>query len=330
MTKVGKALNVYKNGGLLALLFSTWSHIGNVVYKRVLRIPIIGYVCGIFVPLQPGQSVFSPIGQVLKYYIPKIDSPYEETKIRDRPMYFDRFSEMCEFYNYDFSTYLLHYLKNGLPNTRYYKYRFGQLNRQHFGEKLHSPPPEELLAGYQAVSFWTVNRLILGYNRYDIASKYVNQVGQDIAGEKVLDYGCGVADPSLYCGLKGASVTIVDLDTTVLELAEARFESRDIEYTSYSARQTEEPIDVGTDKFDFIIMSEFLEHVRNPMVFLDFTIEHLRNGGYFYDPVGRQFGHTIHQQHLKEAKETVMSAEYQRQHRENFEDVGDDFYRKRV
>jgi len=145
-----------------------------------------------------------------------------------------------------------------------------------------------------------------------------------------LDYGCGVADPALYCGLRGASVTIVDLDTTVLDLAEARFEARNIEYTSYSATQTEEPISVGGQKFDFIIMSEFLEHVRNPRVFLKFTIEHLRSGGYFYDPVGRQFEHRIHQQHLKEAKETVMSAEYQRLHRKNFKHVGDNFYRKRV
>jgi len=330
MEKIREGVKIYNEEGLFGLLFSTWAHLGNRVYNRVLEIPILNYILGVLLPLQPGNSIWTLIGQCLCYYIFKRRSPYEETKTREVPMYVDRFTEIYNFYDFEYGTYIAHYLTNGLPNTRYYEYNFGKLNQQYFGGELHSPEPEDLLEGYRAVSFWTANRLMLGYNRYGIASKYIELTDKNISTTNVLDYGCGVADPAIYCGLKGATVTIVDLDTSVLKLAEARLSKRDLEYDSYAATQTEEPVKVAEDEFDFIIMSEFLEHVRNPMVFLEFAIDHLRTGGYFYDPVGREFQHTIHQQHLKEAKETVMSVEYKDRHQACFEHVVDNFYRRRI
>lgn len=257
---------------------------------------------------------------------------YDRTKLYGKPLWMDRYLELKHFYGESHGRFLLHWLRNGYPNTRYYGWRLGKRQRNYFGEKYDSPPPEELLAGYRAMEFHHANRFLLNYTRYHIGAASLELVDgeDDVSTYSVLDYGCGVADPAVYLGVLGASVTIVDLDTRLFDFATWRLDQRDIEPTAIRAEQTEAPVTLPNRKYDCIFMSEFLEHVRNPFPFLETVIAHLEDGGLFYDPVGTEFTHSLYGQHLKEAKEQVESPEYRTLHSENFEPIGDDFYRRTV
>ena len=127
----------------------------------------------------------------------------------------------------------------------------------------------------------------------------------------VLDYGCGIADPSMYLALNGTNVTIVDLDDDKFDFAVWRFEKRNLAFKSIKVTQTEKPVDLANQKYDFIIMAEFLEHVRNPRLFLEFALEHLNDQhGILYDSLGPSHNHGVGGDHLKEAKDLMIHSDY--------------------
>lgn len=247
-------------------------------------------------------------------------------KLYDRHFWLDRYLELRNFYELSDRELLSTYLRNGFPNSDQFKLN-EDVNEEYFGDDDDSPTPEELLEGYRKRHFGSNNRFMLGYHRYDIAERYLELADTDDVGT-VLDYGCGVADPAVYLGSLGWDVSIVDLDTKVLDFAAWRLDRRGVETNSISTEQTERPVDLDRDEFDFVVMSEFLEHVRDPQPFLELAIEHLREGGLFYDPMGREYTHNIHGDHLKEAKEVVETEEYKQLHRDSFTHVDGHFYRK--
>lgn len=108
---------------------------------------------------------------------------------------------------------------------------------------------------------------MFGYHRYDICDHYLEIIDSDEDSWSVLDYGCGVAEPAVYLGSLGFEATIVDLDTKLLDFASWRLKQRDIESKCVSANQTERPVNLPQDDYDFIVMSELLEDVRNPKYF---------------------------------------------------------------
>jgi len=77
------------------------------------------------------------------------------------------------------------------------------------------------------------------------------------------------------------------------------------------------------EKYDFIIMAEFLEHVRNPRLFLKFALKHLKKGGILYDSLGSIHKHGVGSDHLKEAKELMDNSDYQRFHESNLIPLND-------
>jgi cyclopropane fatty-acyl-phospholipid synthase-like methyltransferase len=262
-------------------------------------------------------------------YLDRPSEPYvHEVKLYNKQFWLDRYSELINFYDYSHSVFGWYYLKHGAPNSRYFKKHGQRLERKYFFPPETSPSPEQLLEGYQNIHFYVSNRLLLGYHRYDIAQRCRDLIQEDdLSNTSVLDYGCGVTDPGVYLGQSGANVTIVDLDTRYFNLAIWRLEQRGIDHEAIRAEQTERPVDIS-EKFDCIIMSEFLEHVRNPRPFLELAVEQLVDDGIFYDPVGREYTHTVSTQHLKEAKTVVESEEYQRFHEGHFEHIGGNFWRK--
>tara|TARA_Y100000294_G_C8450012_1_gene294315 strand:- start:67 stop:828 length:762 start_codon:yes stop_codon:yes gene_type:complete len=232
-------------------------------------------------------------------------------------MYLDRMVEIRDFFDVSWISLLIFYIRNGTPNTNYFKTRLDSFFQICGTDEIN------LKKAYDSSSFYYVNRLMLRYHNYGIGKK-AEEIISLITPERslqevhVLDYGCGVADPTLFLALKGAAVTIVDLDNKKFEFAEERFTQRNLDVNAWPATDTERPIMISPDiQYDFIIMAEFLEHVRKPRRFLEFALSHLRKGGLFYDPLGPIHKHGVGGDHLMEAKlemETTDYATYYKEH----------------
>jgi 2-polyprenyl-3-methyl-5-hydroxy-6-metoxy-1,4-benzoquinol methylase len=95
-----------------------------------------------------------------------------------------------------------------------------------------------------------------------------NYFYQDQKKIRVLDYGCGGADMSIYLAYKGNPVTICDIESGNLKPAFRRFELRQLPVTAIGAT-AQSPIPHFADKFDLIIATEVLEHIRCPQKLLD-------------------------------------------------------------
>jgi len=171
-----------------------------------------------------------------KFFITKINP--------QKSLYRDRLDELKKFYKKNTLQLVLHYILNGTPNTNYY--RKGML---YSFEKI-GTDKTNLKKAYEASAFMYSNRLMLRYHNYDIATKFTElaeKLSYDIKKIKVLDYGCGVADPSLFLALYGAKVTILDLDDIKFDFAISRFKKRNLKIKYKIAKQTEKPVYLGND-----------------------------------------------------------------------------------
>ena len=232
----------------------------------------------------------------------------DATKLdKRRSVYIDRLNELTSFYGISTPRLILHYLRNGTPNTNYYGYR---MNR-HFDRI--GTSPKNLKKAYESSAFMYANRLMLRYHTYSKGQRVLElaaRLSLNPNDLRVLDYGCGVADISLFLALNGAQVTIVDLADSKFEFAQWRFAQRGLGVRAIAASQTEIPVDLGPETFDLIIMAEFLEHVRNPRLFLEYGLEHLEENGVLYDSLGPVHVHGTGNDHLQEAKEQMDSSDY--------------------
>lgn len=260
--------------------------------------------------------------------LPDTYGQFDDTKLYGRRFWFDRVSELKEYSGKNWIDLLRFYLKYGFPHRSGWGERFNKNNPEMgFDPPQYSPTPEELVNIYERRAFVQINRMMWTYHRYEIAQQYIELTGEDVTGTSLLDYGCGVADPSVYLGVHGADVTVVDISGTV-DFASWRLDKREIEHSAVTATQTEKPVELD-ETFQLVIMNEFLEHVRNPLLFLEMVIDKLEKGGLFYDAFGREYTHTVYASHLKEAKQIAESEEYKDTHRNHFELVEEGFYRKR-
>lgn len=301
MTLSDKIVKKYNRDGFIPLISSGWKYGHSRIIDKLSYIPILHYLI-----------ICTKIREPSPDYV-------DDTRLYNKHFWFDRFLEIKNFYGknyYDFSSF---YAQNGFPHrSKFVKRIVENSDDVGFGPPEYSPPPEELLEMYDKTSFYDVNRMMIAYHRYNIANEYVEIIKKnDLSGFSILDYGCGVGDPDIYLGLKEADITIVDIGEK-LDFASWRLEQREIEHTDIKARQTEEPVELRSN-FDLIIMNEFLEHVRNPKVFLQTAIDKLPPGGILYDAFGREYTHTVNYQHLKEAKQVAESEEYKQLHRRNFD-----------
>lgn len=253
-------------------------------------------------------------------WINNISDEYGWTKINKRlSLYRDRKRELMAFFEKSKLDMLLHFIRYGTPNTTYYKYMLEKDFEKIGLEK------GALKLAYEKLSFRYACRLMLRYHMYNKAVKMMKTVGNV---DSILDYACGVADTSIVFSKHCKNLTIVDLDDKKFEFAKWRLRRRDIKFKSYAATDTESPVELGERKYDLIVMAEFLEHVRDPEMFLKFAHKHIKTGGFLFDPCGADDSHHSGGDHLKEAASVLRSKEYQNLHKSLFRPVGDDLYKK--
>jgi 2-polyprenyl-3-methyl-5-hydroxy-6-metoxy-1,4-benzoquinol methylase len=304
-----RALEKYEQDGLTATINSTIRFLSN----KLGRTPVIHYL-----------SIFEYLSE------PNINNIHK-IKRANRNFWLDRYYEIHDSTNMTHSQLANYYIRNGLPNSNMYRKIYTKKQEKEYEVWNNDTPTHsnQLLEAYRDFDFYHINRLMLGYHRYDIAERFLTISDKEEDSLEVLDYGCGVADPSVYLGSLGSEVTIVDLDTQLLDFASWRLDERNISHDIYRESQAKEPANIPNKKFDFIIMSEFLEHVPDPKLFLDMAISRLSNNGVLYDSFGREFTHSLEGQHLKEAKEVAESSEYKSYHRDNLNKTNEEhFWRK--
>lgn len=284
----------------------------DILKKIPLATTTVRYIRGNFIQSRTGKSNAT----VFSYKMNLIENEQlQVTKLsKENSLYIDRLNELRGFYNVSYLRLFFHYLLNGTPNTNYYRYRLNSYFTKMGTEE------EILKKTYESVAFMYANRLMLRYHNYDIGLRIL-EIARDLSSLKanelrVLDYGCGVADPSLILALHGANVMIVDLEDSKFNFAKSRFRNRNLVFSSKGAEQTELPVETE-GKYNFIILAEVLEHVRNPRLFLEYAVQHLKEEGVLYDSLGPFYGHTVGGSHLQEAKEQIESTDYSDFHAAN-------------
>ena len=224
----------------------------------------------------------------------------------------DRYEEVRTFYRKSHLGMVLHFLRNGTPNTNYYRM---QMMQPFEGRDLQG---EGLKKAYQEAAFMYSLRLMLRYHGYGLgmAAEQLLQELHGIAPQdiQVLDYGCGVADPSLYLAARGARATIVDLDDIKFGFARHRFQSRNLPVTGINATETDRPVPLK-GPYQVIFLAEFLEHVRDPMAYLKHILAHATPGAIVYDPLGPIHEHGVGGDHLQEAYDCMQRTGYQDFHK---------------
>lgn len=278
-------------------------------HTTVKKIPYLGSISEYFVNTMLQTRKHKPFSTFFNFTNNISDDiRYRNAKIHpELPMWRDRWQEIREFFHTPAWYFLVHYLINGTPNTQWYKVRM----EKSFDEI--GTDPENLKRAYEKNDFMYVNRLMLRYHLYGIGEKIEKAVrtSKDIKRLRVLDYGCGVADASVWLALNGAKVTIVDLQDKKFDFAKWRFAKRKLKVEAIGAVETEKPVRLR-GLFDVIIMAEFLEHVRNPQLFLAQALKHLKKGGYLYDSLGAVYNHGVGGEHLPETMSMVNNPKYRK------------------
>lgn len=95
---------------------------------------------------------------------------------------------------------------------------------------------------------------------------------------KTLEYGCGSADPSILLLKRGHKPTICDVEKGNLAAAQKRFKLRSLKVRNIGVNQNC-PVPSIIDKFDLIIATEVLEHIRNPLKLLELIYKSLDKQG---------------------------------------------------
>lgn len=96
--------------------------------------------------------------------------------------------------------------------------------------------------------------------------------GPDIRGQRILEWGCGLAIPSIVGAMRGAHMTASDQhpDTAEFLARNQKLNGVDIDYVDVSALSA---------RYDRVWMSDVLYFIDMPVIAADAFARHLRAGG---------------------------------------------------
>jgi len=243
----------------------------------------------------------------------------KQTQInKSRSIFFDRMSEIEDYFGVSSAFLLKYFIKNGLPGTDKFK-------NHYLKSFMGNVTPEKLKYAYDRISFDYTLRLMLAYERYSLIIGYLDYIQKDsdmrLDELNILDYGCGAADIGLLFCTLGANVTLCDLDNTRFDFVVYRFTRRGYEPGVIKILNTESYPELPENFFDLIIATELFEHVRDPLQLLENFIKSLKNRGYLFDSMAGKFERDDRPHHLKEAFEIGKSEKYQNFYKRNFKQL---------
>ncbi len=121
---------------------------------------------------------------------------------------------------------------------------------------------------------------------YRLIIKELEKVLSNIKKNKVniLDYGCGVGTLDFYLASTGNNVTGVDISSLSIELCERSAREMNLgDRVRFSVNSDFwKRVNITNSKFDLIICSEVIEHVRNDTILLRNLLKVLNKGGYIF------------------------------------------------
>lgn len=221
-------------------------------------------------------------------------------------LYGDRFRELRRFWPRNLAWYVSFFAANGWPFSR-------RLQRT-LGESFEGrTEPPLLKEAYDRTTFHYAAVLMLSMHRGQWLVPFVHDIESilgGIAGRRVLDYGCGVADMGLLLAKLGADVTLVDLDNERMEFVKQRFQWRSLPCRVVALSGTEQIPPLQDRSYDLIVATEVLEHVRSPLALLKTLTDALAAGGVLFCSIGIDFDRRAEGDHLVEAIAEGHSPEY--------------------
>ncbi|KAJ0183415.1 hypothetical protein K1T71_001391 [Dendrolimus kikuchii] len=133
-----------------------------------------------------------------------------------------------------------------------------------------------------AKSMHVLNSARIPFIRDTLVNNTTDRNGKPLKGLKILDVGCGGGIVSEPLAMLGATVTGIDPNTALIDIAEAHKninpELEDNKPT-YIATTIEEHIKQFSNYYDVLVASEVLDHIWNPEFFIQSCTKAVKPGG---------------------------------------------------
>ena len=122
----------------------------------------------------------------------------------------------------------------------------------------------------------------------------------------------------LLLACNGADVTIADLDDRKLEFATWRFRRRRVAPDVVKIGDPSSPPLLPHAKYDLVIASEVLEHVRDPLLVLKALTQASKPQSFLFDSIGCDFERNAAPDHLSSAQRIGCSDGYREFYHANY------------
>jgi SAM-dependent methyltransferase len=235
-------------------------------------------------------------------------------------IYGDRLREFVAFWRTRALCAVFLVLRHGVPaGTRFSDYLMS------FFEG--NTGPGSLMSAYRRSALAYSMRLMFSYQRGEWLAPFVGDILRHfkcVGSPDVLEYGCGVSDMGILLSMHGAKVTCVDLDTKRLDFVLWRYKRRGLPVQIQRVQSTEDRPKLEESAYDLVILSEILEHVRDPLELITSVHASLREGGLLFCTAGSSFERKVGGDHLAEAIAIGQGDEYQRFFMSGFELINAD------
>lgn len=129
------------------------------------------------------------------------------------------------------------------------------------------------------------NNLITDEDFYNYIKHYyslrLNPLLENIStGIKMWDVGCGTGSEAIYCGIKGASVTAMDISKNRINLASERLNYYERKFNkSLNVKFSLKNIFSHSEKYDIIWAKEAISHIFPIEEFIKISYKNLNKGG---------------------------------------------------
>ena len=239
--------------------------------------------------------------------------------VSNRSIYGDRFYELRVFWHVSYLRSFLFFVRYGWPFSQRLKDSLytgfdGRTN------------PEKLKSAYEEAAFHYSIFLMLSMHRGEWLLPFLADTQDNLPKDcspRILEYGCGVSDMGLILASRGCDVSIADLSDKKLEFAEWRYKVRRLRCTTIPVVNTETIPDIPQAAFDVVIVSEVLEHVRDPLQLLKVLTNALRPRGLLFCTAGGKIERELEGDHLIEAIAIGNSREYMDYFKSNYESLSE-------